>query len=157
MPRLLPTCIIDGIWNVLPSRIRLLIAGVDDQHLERRDAAAADLAAQRLRDDALQRFREHDADLRLPVGRELVDDAVDRRRRGRRVQRAEHQVAGLRRLDRDGDGLQVAQLADQHDVGILAQRRAQRVLERVGVDVHLALVDQALLVRGARTRSDPRS
>ena len=54
---------------------------------------------------------------------------------------------GLGGLDRDRDGLEVAQLADQHDVGILAQRRAQRVLERVGVRAHLALVDQALLVR----------
>ena len=52
MPTALPTCIIDGIWNVLPSRIRLLTACVDDQHLERGDAAAADLAAQLLRDDA---------------------------------------------------------------------------------------------------------
>ena len=146
MPTALPTCIIDGIWNVLPSRIRLLIAPVDDQHFERRDAAAADLAAQRLRDHALQRFRQHDPDLRLPIGRELIDDAVDGRRRRRRVQRAEHQVAGLRRLDRDRDGLEVAQLADQDDVRILAQRRAQRVLERVGVRAHLALVDQALLV-----------
>ena len=72
--------------------------------------------------------------------------AVDRRRRGRRVQRAEHEVAGLGRLDGDGDRLEIAQLADQDDVRVLAQRRAQRVLERVGVRVHLALVDQALLV-----------
>ena len=63
----------------------------------------------------------------------------------RRVQRAEHQVAGLGRLDRDRDRLEVAHLADQDDVGILAQRRAQRVLERLGVRVDLALVDQALL------------
>ena len=53
---------------------------------------------------------------------------------------------GLRRLDGDGHRLEVAQLADEDDVGILAQRGAQRVLERVGVRVHLALVDQALLV-----------
>ena len=65
---------------------------------------------------------------------------------GGRVQRAEHQVAGLGGLDGDRDRLEVAHLADQHDVGVLAQRRAQRVLEPVGVRVHLALVDQALLV-----------
>ena len=53
---------------------------------------------------------------------------------------------GFGRFDGDRDGLQVAQLADQHDVRILAQRRPQRVLERVGVRVDLALVDQALLV-----------
>ena len=124
----------------------MLTADVDDQHLERRDAPAADLLAQRLRDDAAQRLGQHRADLRLPVGRELIDDAVDGGRRGRRVQRAEHEVAGLGGLDRDRDRLEVAHLADQHDVRILAQRRAQRVLERVGVRVDLALVDQAALV-----------
>ena len=128
MPTALPTCIIDGIWNVLPSRIRLLTALGRDQHFERGHAAAADLAAQRLRDDAAQRLGEHDADLRLPVRRKLIDDAIDGRRRGRRVQRAEHQVAGLGRLDRDRHRLQIAQLADQDDVRILAQRRAQRAL-----------------------------
>ena len=34
-----------------------------------------------------------------------IDDPVDGRGRGRGVQRAEDQVTGLRRLDRDGDGL----------------------------------------------------
>ena len=53
---------------------------------------------------------------------------------------------GLRRLDRDRDRLEIAHLADEDDVRILAQRGAQRVLERVGVRPHLALVDQALLV-----------
>ena len=52
MPIALPTCMIDGIWNVFASRIRLRDRAGDDQHLERRDAAAADLPAQRLRDDA---------------------------------------------------------------------------------------------------------
>ena len=110
--------------------MRLLTAERDDQHFQRRGPAAADLLAQRLRDDALQRLGQHHPDLRLPVRRELIDDAIDRRRRGRRVQRAEHQVAGLGRLDRDRHRLEVAHLADQDDVRILAQRRAQRVLER---------------------------
>ena len=70
-----------GIWNVLPSRIRFETAGIDEQNLARRHAAAADLLAERLRDDALKRLRQHHADLRLPVGRELIDDAVDGRRR----------------------------------------------------------------------------
>ena len=68
------------------------------------------------------------ADLRLPVGRELVDDPVDRGGRGVGVQRAEDEVPGLGAVSmRDGDRLEVAHLADEHDVGILAQRRAQRV------------------------------
>ena len=58
----------------------------------------------------------------------MMRSTVDGRRRG--VQRAEDQVAGLRGLDGDGHRLEVAHLADEHDVGVLAQRRAQRVLER---------------------------
>ena len=46
----------------------------------------------------------------------------------------------------DFDRLEVAHLADEDDVGILAQRRAQRVREAVRVAVHLALVDEAALV-----------
>ena len=43
------------------------------------------------------------------------------------------------------DGFQVAHLADQDDVRVLPQRRAQRFAEAEGVAMHLALVDQALL------------
>jgi hypothetical protein len=65
MPCARPTCIIDGIWNVLPSRIRLLMALL---------AMSTSSAATRpppifrhrcLCDHALQRLRQHDADLRL--------------------------------------------------------------------------------------------
>ena len=60
---------------------------------------------------------------------------------------AERQVAGLGDLQRRFDRFQVAHLADEDDVRILAQCRAQRVAEAAGVAVHLALVDQAVLVR----------
>ena len=53
MPVALPTCIIDGIWNVLRFADEVADGRRDDEHLERRGAAAADLAAERLRDDAL--------------------------------------------------------------------------------------------------------
>src|SRR3546814_13446677 len=65
--------------------------------------------------------------------------------RARGMRGAEHQVAGFRGGQRQADGFQVAQLADQDVVRVLAQRRAQRLVEAVGVAVHLALVDQALL------------
>ena len=58
----------------------------------------------------------------------------------------ERQVAGLGDAQRRLDRLEVAHLADEHDVGVLAQRGAQRVREALGVAVHLALVDQAALV-----------
>jgi hypothetical protein len=44
------------------------------------------------------------------------------------------------------DRLEVAHLADQHDVRVLAQCRAQRQREALRVAVDLALVDQAALV-----------
>ena len=75
-----------------------------------------------------------------------VDDAVDGRRCRVGVQRAEGQVAGFRDAQRRFDGLQVAHFADQHHVRILTQRGAQRVGEALGVGVHFALVDQAVLV-----------
>ena len=55
-------------------------------------------------------------------------------------------MARLGGLDRNRHRLEIAHLADEDDVGILAQRRAQRALERVGVRPDLALVDEALLV-----------
>jgi hypothetical protein len=117
---------------------------VADQGFKCRDAAAALLLEQRLGHDALERGRQHGADLRLALGRELVDDAVDRRGRRSRVQRAEHEVAGFRGFDCDLDRLEVAHFTDQHDVGVFAQSRAQRPLEALGVAVHFALVDEAL-------------
>ena len=119
--------------------------GRADHDLVRRDAAAAGALQQRLRDHRAQRFRQHRAHHVLLCGREHVDDAVDGLGRRARVQGAEHQVAGLGGGQRQADRLQVAHFTDQHDVGILAQRRAQRFGEAERVAVHLALVDQAAL------------
>ena len=82
----------------------------------------------------MQHARELDADLPLLVRREHRDDAVDRLGRVERVQRREHEVPGLGGEQRGLDRLEVAHLADQDDVGVLAQRAAQRVRERLGVD-----------------------
>ncbi len=57
--------------------------------------------------------------------------------------RPEHEVAGLGRAHREADGRQVAELADQDDVGVLPQGRAQRRREGAGVAADLALVDHA--------------
>ncbi len=57
-----------------------------------------------------------------------------------------HEVAGLGREQAGLDGLEVAHLADEDDVGILPQRAAQRLGEGARVDRHLALVDDRLLV-----------
>ena len=109
-------------------------------------ARAVQRRQQLLRDDALQGDRELHADLLLLLGREDVDDAVDRLRRVLRVQGREDEVAGLRRGQRGVDRLQVAHLADEDHVGVLAQRALQRAGEGLGVRPDLALVDDALLV-----------
>ena len=76
----------------------------------------------------------------------------------RGVQRGERQVAGLGERQRRLDRLEVAHLADQHDVGVLAQHGAQRLAEApVRVAADLALVDEAVPCCGAGTRSGPRS
>ena len=53
----------------------------------------------------------------------IVSERVDR------VQRREHEVAGLGRAQRGVDRLLVAHLADQDHVRVLAQHAAQRALE----------------------------
>ena len=115
-------------------------------HLERGDHAAADARDQPLAHHAAQRGGELHPDLRLAVGGEHVDDAVERGGGVVGVQRREHEVAGLGDGQRELHRLGVAHLADEHDVGVLAERRPQRPLERVGVDADLALVHRGALV-----------
>jgi hypothetical protein len=43
------------------------------------------------------------------------------------VERREHEVAGLGSRQRHRDGLEVAQLADEDDVGVLAQHATERL------------------------------
>ena len=62
------------------------------------------------------------------------------------MQRGERQVARLGDPQRRFDRLEVAHLADEDDVGVLAERGAQRVGEALRVAVHLALVHEAALV-----------
>ena len=94
----------------------------------------------------LQRVRDHDPHLLLLRGgktsmmRSIVDGGA------LRVQRAEDEVAGLGRGERGRDRLEVAHLADEDHVRVLAQRGAQRLAEARRVGADLALVDDALLV-----------
>ena len=120
---------------------------VGKQHLERGDAAGpVGRRQQRLRDDRLQRVRDHDANLLLLGRREDVDDPVDRRRGALGVQRAEDEVAGLGGRERGRDRLEVAHLADEDHVRVLAKRGLQRFREARRVRADLALVDDAPLV-----------
>jgi hypothetical protein len=78
--------------------------------------------------------------------REELDDAADRLGGIDGVQRREDEMARLGRLHGGLRRLGVAHLADQDDVGILAQCAAQRLAERGGVEPDLTLVDDALVV-----------
>src|SRR5436309_15916369 len=73
------------------------------------------------------------------VRREEGNHAADRLRGVGRMQRREHQVPGVRRLERRVERLHVADLADEDHVGRLAQHVAQRRVERQGVVPDLAL------------------
>ena len=131
------------------------LVGVDDlvehaagrhEHLDRRRPTARALLDEALAHDAAQRRRERHADLALLVRREEVDDAVDRVGRADRVQRREHEVTGLGRGQRGLHGLDVADLTDEDDVGVLAEHALQRGVEVGGVGADLALVDDRALV-----------
>jgi hypothetical protein len=84
--------------------------------------------------------------LALLLGREDVDDAVDRLRGRLGVQGGEHEVPGLRRGQRGRHRLEVAHLADEDHIGVLTQSGLQRQREVLGVSADLALVDDAALV-----------
>ena len=83
----------------------------------------------------------------LPVGWKLIDDSIDGRNGRRGVKGAENQVSGLSGFNCNGDGLQVAHLADEHDVRILSKCRPQCILERVGMLADLPLVHETVSVR----------
>ena len=59
--------------------------------------------------------------------------------------RGEHEVAGLGRGEREADRLEVAELADEDHVGVLAQRAASAALNELRLHADLALVDEAAL------------
>ena len=80
------------------------------------------------------------------VGREHRDDPLDRLGGVGAVNRGEHLVAGVRGPQGDPQGLHVAQLADEDDVGVLTQGLPKGLIERGRVHAHLDLGDQGLLV-----------
>ena len=109
--------------------------------LDRHAAVGAEppVEALRLRED--ERAREHE---RLDPH---VEEARHHAARVVRVQSREHQVTRQGRLHRDVRRLAVADLADEHDVRVLAQHRAQDAGERQALgDVDVALVHAGELV-----------
>ena len=86
-----------------------------------------------LRDGGLEDTGELDANLLLLVRGENRDDAVDRLGGVQRMESREDQVSRLGRQEGGLDGLEVAHLADEDDVWILAQRATQCLRERAGI------------------------
>ena len=129
---------------------------VGDQDLEGSHHAAAVLRHEPLGDDGTQGGRQLDPDLLLAPRGEDVDDAVDRLGGIVGVQGREDEVAGLGQGDGQLNGLEVAHLTDEQDVGVLPQGGAESPLEggAVGADLPLGHGGQACAC--GRTRSGPR-
>ena len=62
------------------------------------------------------------------------------------MQRRKSQVSGFGNAQRRLNRFQVAHFADEHDVGVFAERGAKRIRERMRVGMDFALVHEALLV-----------
>ena len=116
------------------------------QDLERRIDAAVDRRHELLREDRLQEHGQLNADLRLLVGREHVDDAVDRVGRADGMERGDDEVARFGGGHGDLDRFVVAHFADEDHIGRLAQGGAERGDVVFGVVGDLALADDALFV-----------
>jgi len=83
-----------------------------------------------LRDHAAQHAGELEADLRLLMGGEDGEDAVDGLRRIGGVERREDEMPRLRGEERRVDGLVIAHLADEDDVGALRSSRHSHCCSR---------------------------
>ena len=77
-------------------------------------------------------------------GGDHPQDPLDRAHGRVGVQGAKHQVTGLGGLEGGGQGLRVADLADQDHIGVFAQGRPQGVVKLAGVLPHLAVTHQRL-------------
>ena len=146
IPCLRPLSIAIGNCDVLPSAMTFATARVVEQHFPRRDTAAADLPQQHLRDDAAQILREPELHLRAAVGRRLIDDAIDRIGGRVRGNRANHEMARLRRLERQRHDFRRPEVLDDEHVRVLAQRRTRNRQQLVAVAAHLALADERAAV-----------
>ena len=96
--------------------------------------------------DALQHQGQLGADLGLLVGGKDIDDSMDGGGCRTGMQGCQGEVAGLGDPQGRFHRLQVAQLANEHYVGVLAQGRPQGRREGPGIGVNLPLVDQTVPV-----------
>ncbi len=139
------TALLDQVRNVERlGQVANLVAdrlGVDQDLRRRHSPLLVGATNEAQRDDRAQRRRQHVAHFGLLVRRVERQDAVDGLRRIGRVQRREHEVTRLRRLESGVQGVEIADLAHEQNVGILPQHAAQRLAEAIGVGSNFALVD----------------
>ncbi len=77
--------------------------------------------------------------------REHIHDTVDGLRRIRRVQGRKHEVTRLRECQSERDALEIAHLANHHEVRILTEHMLEAFRKRDEVAPEFALTDEALL------------
>ncbi len=117
----------------------------EDEDFQRRDTPfLVDPLEQVLGNNPFEGFGKGRANLVLLLGRKDVDDTIHGLRGVRGVQRAEDQMTGAGRDQRQLDRLKVTQLADEDYVRILAQRSTEGGGEGLGVDADFAVVDEAV-------------
>ena len=122
-------------------------ARIGFKNLDHRDAAVAPrLGQEALANDVAERFSEPFAHGLLLVGRKGTDDALDGLGSVHGIEARQNQVPRLRRLQYDFDGLAVAHLTHQNDLGRLPQGRAQGVGKARSIAVQLPLVNGGTLV-----------
>jgi len=138
-----PVCMEEYICAILPSRIRFRMRRADHDLVRGRAPPPVRLSSvceitARSDSDNIERTMSFSSPGNTSTMRSMVLAqswyAACRIRGGR-----------FRGGQRQTDGLQVAHFADQHDVRILAQCRAQRFAESERVAFDFALVDQAAL------------
>ena len=93
---------------------------VDDHDFVGRNAPFLESLEQLLGDDGSEVVGQAFADGIVFADGEEIEDTVDGRGRGRSVNGAEHQVAGLGGINGGLERVHVAQLAHQHHIGIFA-------------------------------------
>src|SRR5437764_14580231 len=107
--------------------------GAAAEDLDRGAAGGVAADDEALGDDRLEAAGELLEQELVLAGGEHRDDALDRLGRGGRVNGGEDLVAGVGGAQGDAEGLGVAQLADEDDVGVLAQGLAECLIEAGGV------------------------
>ena len=106
----------------------------------------SDSFQKQLGDDAAKRVCQHGARLRLSVGGKSVHHTIHRLAGIVRVQRAEYEKARLGRGERERNRFEIAHLAHEHNIGVLAQRCLKPGGKRIRVARHFSLRDDAALV-----------